>query len=63
MTRIEISDQAYPELAMAALREELRRLERRQQHVDAVRRRRRARWAAVARRLKSLVAQRRSLVE
>lgn len=55
MTRIEISDHAYPELAMAALRDEIRREERQRQAAEAARRRRRARWVRAVRRLQSLV--------
>ena len=45
MTRFEISDQAYPELVIAALRDELRRTEREAAIRDAARLRRSERWA------------------
>jgi len=47
MARIDIPDDLYPELLMAALRDEIRREERVTAIRDAARRRRRARWAAL----------------
>jgi hypothetical protein len=55
MARIEFADAIYPELQLAVMREEIRREQRQQEERDAVRRRRRARWARLSRWLKSLV--------
>jgi hypothetical protein len=53
MTHLELHRDAYPELLVGALRDEIRHEERRQQAADAARRRRRERWARLVRHLTS----------
>ncbi|WP_395639677.1 hypothetical protein [Pseudolysinimonas sp.] len=47
MTHIEMSKDLYPELLIAALRDEMRRVEREQRARDAAAQRRRDRWAVL----------------
>jgi hypothetical protein len=58
MTVSEIFKDAYPEQLMAAMRDEIRRAEREQQHRDAAAQRRRARTAALRARLGLLFGRR-----